>query len=307
MVLRSFFIVLVVLFASGASAQCVGRLVTSGIYGEPVCVPEKLQHVVILDYFYNLGMALELDMPVVGAPLMAAPDIGLRERALAVSVEDIGDARQPNLEKIISLKPDLIIGEAQFHGQFRDKMSKIAPTVLIDATSWKDHFTILAQIAGQSEKANIMLKTYEDRISMIRSRVRADVEVSVIRIALHGFHVYLDGPSSYAPYAVLREAGVKRTAYETVSDDTVLKRPDWEEIGALDGHILLYVVVAGNAPGQDDALEASTVGNPFWQMLPAVQAKRAFRVDKSAWFGFNSIASAHRILDDIEHFILTAP
>ena len=69
-----------------------------------------------------------------------------------------------------------------------------------------------------------------------------DVKVSVVRIMAGGFQVYVDGPAAYAPFAVLHDAGVKRTAYETATDATILKRPDWEGLAQLDGDVLLYIV-----------------------------------------------------------------
>lgn len=288
-----------------ALAECNGRVIAHRVLEAPICVPEAPLRVVVLDPFYNLGMALELGVPVIGAPLFTAPDAELRERAQAASILDIGDTRQPSLERIVALRPDLIVGDRQLHGQFYEKLVRIAPTALIDVTDWKDYFVTLGEITGRSEATTNALRVFEERVSAIRTRVPQDTKVSVIRIALHGFHVYLDGPAAYAPYAVLREAGVKRTAYETTNDNTVLKRPNWEEIAALSGDTLLYVVAAGNAPGQDDDLEAATISNPLWSMLPAVMAGRAHRVDKAAWFGFNSVSSAHRVLDDVERYVLT--
>lgn len=106
---------------------------------------------------------------------------------------------------------------------------------------------------------------------------------------------------------MLREAGIRRTASETTTDNTVAKRADWEEVAALDGAILLYVVVSGLDPGPDDALAAATVANPLWQMLPAVRTGRAHRVGRGTWMGFHGVASAHRVLDDIERLILATP
>ncbi|WP_337182657.1 iron-siderophore ABC transporter substrate-binding protein [Shinella sp.] len=304
--LPSFFILLF-LCAWPAAADCGGRTITRHVMQAPICVPGEPKRVVVLDPFYNLGMALELGVPVVGAPLFTAPDAGLRARAEAASIVDIGDTRQPDLERIVALQPDLILGDGQLHGQFYGKLARIAPTALIDVADWKDYLLTLGDVTGRSDKAAEALRAFGERASAIRARMPEGIEVSVIRVATHGFHVYLDGPAAYAPYAVLHEAGVKRTAYETTDGDAVLKRPTWEEIGELNGRILLYVVAAGNMPGQDDDLEAETIGNPLWKMLPAVQAGRAYRVDKAAWFGFNSVASAHRILDDVERYILTAP
>ena len=289
-----------------AVAQCDGRTISRHVLGAPVCVPATASRIVVLDPFYNLGMGLELGLPLVGAPLMTAQDADLRTSAEKASVTDIGDARQPSLERVVALKPDLIIGDATLHGQVRGLFEKIAPTVLIDVKNWKDHLRVLAEITGRQDAAAKLLDGYETRVAALRERAPR-FPVSVLRVTPTGFHVYVAGPASYAPYAVLREAGVQRTAYETVTDDTSFKRPGWEEIGLLDGRILLYVIVSGYERAPDDALEAATVKNPFWQMLPAVQAGRAHRVDRGTWMGFYGVASAHRVLDDIERYIVDAP
>ena len=131
-----------------------------------------------------------------------------------------------------------------------------------------------------------------------------DVTVSVVRVMAGGFHVYVDGPAAYAPFAVMHDAGVKRSAYETVTDATILKRPDWESLAQLDGDILLYMVGSPYDDERDGTLEAETLANPLWQMLPAVKAGRAHKVDIATWMAFGGLASANRILDDVERYVV---
>ncbi|SEF53283.1 iron complex transport system substrate-binding protein [Bosea lathyri] len=281
-------------------------MVSSGGADAGVCIPIAPQRIVALDPALTMGILQELGAPVVGAPLSAIQEPFVREAARRSSVSDVGHPLQPSIERIIALKPDLIVGSAEMHGRMRDSASRIAPTLLIDQMDWTRQYRLLAEITGHSDKAQAALDEYEKRVAEIRARVTA-APVSVVRVRPSGFHVYLDGPSAYAPYAVLREAGVTRTAYETTSDGAVLKRPDWEEISALEGEVLLYVVVSGFDPAPDDALAASTVANPLWKMLPAVQTGRAHRVDRATWMGFHGIASAHRVLDDVERFVLKVP
>lgn len=281
-------------------------MVSSGGADAGVCIPAAPKRIVALDPALTMGILQELGAPVVGAPLSAIQEPLVREAARRSSVSDVGHPLQPSIERIIALKPDLIVGSAEMHGRLRDSASRIAPTLLIEQMDWKRQYRFLADITGHSEKAQAALEDYEKRVVEIRARVPA-TPVSVVRVRPGGFHVYLDGPSAYAPYAVLREAGVKRTAYETTSDGAVLKRPDWEEISALEGEVLLYVVVSGFDPAPDDVLAASTVANPLWKMLPAVRDGRAHRVDRATWMGFHGIASAHRVLDDVERFVLKAP
>ena len=289
--------------ASLAQAACQGMAITEGVYNAPFCIPADAKRIVTLDPLITLGLLIELDAPVVATPYMAIQDAGVLDVVKRSKMVDLGNPKEPSLERVVALKPDLIIGSAEAHSQIYENASKIAPTVLVKHMDWKKYLTLLAEITGREGVANAALAAYEARVASIRARM-TDVTVSTVRLAPGRFVVFLDGPAAYAPFAVLHEAGVKRTAYETVTDDTIVKRPDWEELANLDGDILLYVSASGFESGPDDALEKEVTGNPLWQLLPAVQNGRAHRVDRGAWQSFHGIASANRILDDIERYIL---
>lgn len=302
--LFAFFLLLI--HATAALAACNGQLIEKNVLNAPVCIPANPQRIVTLDPLLSYGALSELGVPVIGAPLFGIQDADIRAKAEKASVIDIGHPAQPSLERITALKPDLIIGSSEFHGQIYNTVSKIAPTLFIDHIDWKDHISLLARITGTMDKANVARQSYESRIASIRSRI-PDVTVSVARVKPGGFNVYVDGPASYAPYAVLHEAGVKRTPFETVKDNTIVKRLDWEGASSLSGDILLYVVVSGYDPAPDEALLTETLANPFWQLLPAVAAGRAHHIDRATWMGFHGYGSAERVLDDIERFILPSP
>ncbi|WLR95511.1 iron-siderophore ABC transporter substrate-binding protein (plasmid) [Shinella zoogloeoides] len=288
-----------------ASAACQGREITEGVYNPPLCVPAEAKRIVTLDPLLTLGLLIELEAPVVATPYMAIQDEQVLDFIKQAKMVDLGNPREPSLERVAALKPDLIIGSTEGHAAIYETVSKIAPTVLLDHTDWKKYRQRVAQITGREGKANEALSAYEKRVAAIRERMKdKDLTVSTVRFAPGRFVVFLDGPSAYAPFAVLHEAGVKRTPYETVTDGTIVKRPDWEELANLDGDILLYVSASGFESGPDDALEKEVTGNPLWQLLPAVQNGRAHRVDRATWQSFHGIASAHRILDDIERYIL---
>lgn len=287
-----------------AHGGCDGRLISGPVFAGPVCVPEAPQRIVVLDPLLSLGMLIELDVPVLAAPLIGVQDEGVKEAATAQRILDTGHPLQPSLERLLALKPDLIIGASYQHEGIYAAASRIAPTVLIDHIGWKDHLRLIAELSEREAQARELLAAYEERVQQIRARVPADQIVSVVRVAPEGFRVFLDGPAAYAPYAVLAEAGIRRTAYETTTDDEIVKRPDWEEIAALAGDVLLYVVVSGYDTVPDDALAERTLANPLWQMLPAVAAGRSHRVDRGTWMGFRGVSSAMAVLDDIERYLL---
>lgn len=306
-VLRLALALLVLLFPfnPAQAAACQGTEITEGVYNAPFCIPTQAKRIVTLDPLLTLGLLIELEVPVVATPYMAIQDAEVLDFVKRSKMVDLGNPKEPSLERIVALKPDLIIGSTEAHSQIYETASKIAPTVFFNHMDWKRYLRLLSEVTGREGAANEALAAYEKRVASIRARMeKTDKTVSTVRLAPGRFVVFVDGPFAYAPFAVLQEAGVKRTKYETVADNTVIKRPDWEELANLDGDILLYVSASGFESGPDDALEKEVTENPLWQLLPAVQSGRAHRVDRATWQSFHGITSANRILDDIERYIL---
>ena len=293
------------LLAGPASAACEGRVIPDKVMNAPLCLPASPHRIVVLDATFSLGMALELGMPVIGAPLAGMTDTALHAEAEKAGVADLGSMLEPSIESVVALQPDLIIGASFAAAPYYDMLSMIAPTALIDVTDWKEFYATVAAIGGREAQVGDLFAAYDRRIADIRARV-PDIEVSILRITSWDFQVYLDGPVSYAPFTVLREAGVRRTDYETTTDDTSMKRPDWEELTRLDGDILLYII-GGLNPSDTDGRHEEVLSNPLWRMLPAVRAGNVHRVDAGTWMEFSGLASAHRVLDDVERYILPPP
>lgn len=304
--LRFLFILFVLFFSAPfAYAECPGNVISEEVHNPPFCIPAKPKRIVTLDPLITLGMLIELKAPVVATPYMAIAENDVLDVVKAQKMVDLGNPREPSLERLAALKPDLIIGSAEAHSAIYEQAAKIAPTVLFKHMDWKAYLQRLSEVTGQEGVASDALKAYESRVAEIRARMKEkDLKVSAVRFAPDRFVVFVDGPEAYAPFAVLREAGVKRTAYETVTDSTIVKRPDWEELANLDGDVLLYVSASGFESDTDNALEKQVTENPFWQLLPAVQAGRAHRVDRGPWQSFHGISSANRILDDVERYVL---
>lgn len=292
--------------AAPAFAACAGRTADGAtVYRAPVCVPQTPRRIISLDSTYNLTMALELGLPVVGAPLFNLRDPDLLAMAEKAGVVDIGSAAEPSIERIIALQPDLILGDAAAHAAAYDLATQIAPTVLVQAQDWKVFYATIARVTGADGKADPAFDAYNRRAAEIRARMPA-VEVSVLRITPFGFQVYVDGPAAYAPFSVLADAGVKRPAYETATDATILKRPDWEGLTQLTGAVLLYMVGNPYDDQSNTTLEADTLANPLWKTIPAVAAGRVHKVDVATWMGFGGLGSANKVLDDVERFVLAA-
>lgn len=288
-----------------AQGGCDGRLIEDrGVLHAPICVPKDPARIVMLDPAFSLGMGLELGLPVAGAPLTMMSDRILHDEAVRHGVADLGSFLEPSIERLVALKPDLIIGSSMADSAY-PLLSQLAPTLLIAAENWKTYLSLMAKATGREQKAAELLAAYDARVAALKSRI-PDQRVSVVRITSWDFQVYLDEPDAYGPFSVLRDVGVRRTDYETAQGNATLKRPDWEELANLQGDVLLYIVGGANNSDTSGRHEEVT-SNPLWRMLPAVKAGRVYRVDAGTWMEFSGTTSAHRVLDDIERLIIAKP
>ncbi|MEO9338886.1 iron-siderophore ABC transporter substrate-binding protein [Mesorhizobium sp. SB112] len=296
-----------ILLSSPAFAQCDGRLIEGGAFlHPPLCAPKEPKRIIALVPTFSLGIALELGLPVVGAPLFGMSDVDLKSKAEAAGVVDLGSFMEPSIEKIVALQPDLIIG-SDFLGEEAYQMaSQLAPTALLTGANWKEFYRTLANITGVDDGIESRFAKYEKRVAAVRERIPKDLRVSVVRITPWEFQVYLDEPNAWAPFDVLREAGVRRTDFETSETTVGTKRLDFEGLAGLDGDILLYIVGGSNDSATSGRHEA-VLANPLWRMLPAVKAGRVYRVEAATWMEFSGLASANKVLDDIETYIIPRP
>lgn len=268
-----------------------------------VCVPETAERIVTLDPFYSLQMSLEMGLPVIGSGSYTS-DGGFPPTLSAdvlAGIEVIGAFDAPNLETIVALSPDLIIGDAYFMAEQYELLNEIAPTVLIATANWKVWYSTVAAAASVPERAEAAFDAYNTRIADLQARIPDDVTVSFLRVVPDGYQLYREAPNAYAPVAVMSEAGVTRPEFESGTDEESFARLDDEGLTYIEGDILLYVVGGSNDDGGQ--LEAETLNNPIWQALPAVEAGQAYRVDASHWMSFGGLRSAHAVLDDLFRYV----
>jgi len=297
---------LVLTLLTHPALACEGRLYEAAdVLAAPLCLPDRIQRIAVLDPAVSLGMALELGLPVVGAPLTGMSDTILREAAEAAGVQNLGSMLDPSLEALVAARPDLILGAAFRAETYLPLLSQIAPTALIVPTDWRAYFRAVARLTGTEARLEALMAPFETRLAEVAARV-PNTPVSILRITSWDFQVYLDQPDAYAPFALLHELGVRRPPYETGPDPMGMRRPDWEDLGQVDGEILLYIIGGTNASATDGRWEEVT-GNPLWQLLPAVAAGRVYPIQSAVWMEFSGIGSAHRVLDDVERLIIGAP
>ncbi|QYO67461.1 iron-siderophore ABC transporter substrate-binding protein [Leptolyngbya sp. 7M] len=128
----------------------------------------------------------------------------------------MGYTSQPNLEKILSLKPDLILGLTEAERVYQ-QLTQIAPTILFNFESsrqWKDILMHNAETLGRTDPATGLMAAYSDRLENLKTQINSrsqPLEVSVIRIYPNTISIYT---SDSFIGSILDDAGLARPSVQ---------------------------------------------------------------------------------------------
>ncbi|MER6505737.1 iron-siderophore ABC transporter substrate-binding protein [Nonomuraea sp. NPDC001636] len=262
-------------------------------------VPMTPKRVVVLDTD-KLDTMVSLGMAPIGAAQAGENQTWPEYLGSALSAtKPVGTLQQPNIEAIMALKPDLILGSKFRQAAFYDKLSKIAPTVFTEkvGVTWKENFLLDAEALGKKEQASGLLSAYEQRAKALGGKF-GKLSVSIVRFMPTEIRMY--GPESFSGI-VVGDAGVQRPEAQRLADqdDKRFGKLSQENIAKADGDAVFY-----SAYGEAAAKSQATVtGGPLWKNLAAVQAGHAHDVDDEIWMTGIGVTAAGKILDDLEKYL----
>lgn len=228
--------------------------------------------------------------------------------------EVVGTEIEPDLEKVASLQPDLIVGSKLRHEAVYDKLSKIAPTVFSETigVTWKENISLWAQALCMPEKGEEIVTDYQERADQLGKDLeeagKQDLEVSIIRFMPDQVRIYLTG----FPGSIIRDAGLERPESQRVDDwekSEQLVEISEERIPDMDGDVIFQMVSSEHYAQQgtstvDEQIERWT-STDLWKGLSAVKQDDVVIVDESHWNLGGGIGAANAMLDDLEGNLLT--
>lgn len=276
------------------------------------CVPLNPKRIVVLDT-NPLDAALALGVKPVGAPQSGK---FLFSEEQTKGIESIGSVGQPNLEKIVSLKPDLILG-AYWDQEIYDLLCQIAPTIIPGSVDfeWKEDLKLYARALNKTEVAEELLQNYQERIKTFQLQMGyklQQTEVSLVRTTSYGAGIpaslYLR--NSFMG-SVVAETGLPRPAAQRnlpalVTNDHWGLKVSFERLDLIDGDVIFAI-----DPSFDDSELESTLSNlerhPLWSQLRAVQQGHVYVVSYYIWVTQRNVGGANRILDDLFRYLIKNP
>ncbi|WP_239617990.1 stalk domain-containing protein [Cohnella mopanensis] len=214
-------------------------------------------------------------------------------------VKNLGSELQPNMEAIVALKPDLIIGAKPRHEKIYGQLSKIAPTLLADQLfDWKANMNMAALALNKEDKSTAFMNDWNKKVADFKSKIgsrAANTEVSIVRFYDdNSARIYVSGFAG----SVLQELGLSRPKSQQSKDKVFIDLASQEQIPQIDGDIIFNITSSNNG-GDEFKTQEEWQKNPLWSNLKGVKNGKYYQVNDITWNMSGGATAAKMMLDDL--------
>lgn len=238
-------------------------------------VPGSDAKLVITGSLESLEDALLLGVKPMGAMTVGGsfPDMF---KTITGDSKAIGEKTQPNVETILSLKPDLILGSSKFPEETLEKLNKIAPTVPVShiATDWEANLILMGQLSGKEDKAKEIIANYKKDASESKEKLANSLKgkkVLAARIRAGNIAIY---PANIFFNTVLySDLGLE--VPEPVAAAKAQENISLEKLSELNPDYIFLQFSEDENADKPKALE-ELESNPIWKNLNAVKNGKVF-------------------------------
>jgi iron complex transport system substrate-binding protein len=291
--------------------------VVQHIAGE-TCVPNNPKRVVTIP-FLTLGHAILLDIKPIGSTSTGyglGYDLSEESTATylsnktflrdkAAGIQDVGETYMPNLEKILQLKPDLILSWQPAQNIY-PLLSQISPTVVAPwqgPPSWRENFSFVAKALGKQEAAQQAWNHYYQRIEELKKALSDRYQGKKISItSFSDGMITTHAKNSFAGF-ILNDVGLQRPKLQNVvAPSGFIPNISEEKLQEIDGDILFVLIFDSRDKNELENLQQK----PLWKKLKAVQQSQVYLVDSGAWAG-NNLLAADAVIDDLYKYLVNTP
>ncbi|MEI7831828.1 MAG: ABC transporter substrate-binding protein [bacterium] len=253
-------------------------LTVTDVFGEQVKIPYQPQHIIsmapaVTETLYALGRGKYV---IADTTFCDYPED-------AKKLPHIGGYLDPNIEQIIALKPDLIIG---MRGNMKDTLEQMhklyMPLIAVDPTDYDstmETIKLIGQVVGESPEAEKLVQTLKDQRAAVTEKIKT-LPVEQLPRTLYLFELgddlYSAGPGSHIDQLITL-AGGKNIAGDV---QTPWPKLSLEKVIADDPQAIIVLA----AKGTPDQLTADGALNYFrgderWANVSAVKDGRVAVVE----------------------------
>jgi ABC-type Fe3+-hydroxamate transport system substrate-binding protein len=216
-----------------------------------------------------------------------------------------GMTYERRLDLLRAARPDVIIAPTMGIIE-RDELHGIAPLIEIpwQGISWKQHFAMIAELTGQTEKAKAWMHVFENKLEPLRLELarcmNKQATVALINVRADSLLVYAsEYMGAELLYNLLELAPPPFVA--DMRQKSVMNLPITNDQLPLVDADYMFIAVENNAAARLRFEEMRSV--PQWNVMKAVSSRRAYQVDMAKWYGY-APAALDAQLDEVRIYML---
>lgn len=200
---------------------------------------------------------------------------------IIATTPSVGAREAPNLEEIIKLKPDLIIGDREFNSSSKAQLEQIAPTVLLPGIfglpdQQIQNLKTLAKLTNQQAQLASVISTYQKSYAQTQTQAK----LGGTRKILIGFATPTGSFNALASNSVTSQIFNTLGKHNLVTQNTSSQLYEISIEGVLAKNPDQIVILITN---NDRSAYQNLQKNPLWQHLSAVKNQRVYFADRNTW------------------------
>lgn len=260
-------------------------------------VPKNPKKVVVFDNgSLDTIDALGKGETVVGAPTKNLPEYLSDYK----KVESAGGIKEPDLEKINELQPDLIIisGRQQ---DYQEKLSKIAPTMYLEVdakdtwNSTKQNIETLAEVFDKTAEADKKIAELEKEIDAVKEKATTSNETALVTLVNEG---QLSAYGTGSRFGIIHDTFGFKQADDAIEASTHGQSISYEYILEKNPDIL-FVIDRTKAIGGDDSND-NVSENDLVKQTNAGKNGKVISLQPDVWYlSGGGLESTHLMIEDV--------
>ncbi|MFE7370561.1 ABC transporter substrate-binding protein [Streptomyces anulatus] len=250
--------------------------------------PEKIVCLVALcdDILVELGMT----PTATNSQVLAHPKFLGGKKAAEIPVVP-GGFLSPEVEAILSHRPDLVIGLEDTHGKLAPALKGATTFWPVQPGNWQDsvgYLRDLAALTGRTEQGEKAEKTFRTRLAQAE-KAKSDKTALIVYGSDENFGVA-------TPESDVAAGLFPKVSHYPWKSRGVDGSYSLEEILARDVDVLFVETLSFGAP--DGKLSDKLAENPLWSRIPAVKNGKVIEVDSEVWAKGRGTRSLGVVLDE---------
>ncbi|GIQ63873.1 hypothetical protein PACILC2_24410 [Paenibacillus cisolokensis] len=198
-----------------------------------------------------------------------------------------------NLDEMVRIRPDAIIGTDQLRPSVKAKLMDMATTFFVptENVGWRDQLRMIARFLDKEDQAELWIQRYEQRVRSAREQLDAVLgndSILILRIYGQSIHAYWNRGLKDVFH---RDLKLKLAFRSESSYNVPLALEQLAELNP--DRILLVVCPEASSRAYWLALQHTAA----WRQLKAVRNRHVYLITSDPWFEYSAV-SIFRMLDE---------